>query len=189
VSMRLTQPDARFHRSFLAAVDEFVAAGEERYVGLAPFGAPPYSPEQPVGHEFTRDLIADPAGFAGMIEVVRGAADPASPRPRGYVPWTELWMTDGEEYLGRITLRHELNEVLFTWGGHIGYAVRPSARRRGHASAALRQMLETCRDRGIDPVLITCDVDNEGSRRTIEAAGGQYEDTREGKLRFWITLP
>jgi predicted acetyltransferase len=49
-------------------------------------------------------------------------------------------------------------------------------------------MLEVCRDRGIDPVLVTCDVDNEPSRRTIEGAGGVYENTREGKLRYWIPV-
>jgi predicted acetyltransferase len=95
-------------------------------------------------------------------------------------------MSEGDEYLGRISLRHELNALLHEWGGHIGYAVRPSARRRGHATAALRRMLEICGERGIDPVLVTCDVDNRASRRTIEGAGGEYEDTREGKLRFWV---
>ena len=186
--MRLAEPDVRFHASFLAAVDEFVAAGEERYVGLPHFGARPYTPEQPAGHEFTAELIRDAEGFAELVRVVREAADPESPRPRGYVPWTELWMSDGDEYLGRITLRHELTEPLFTWGGHVGYVVRPSARRKGYASQALREMLDVCRGRGVDPVLVTCDVDNVASRRTIEGAGGQYEDTREGKRRYWIRL-
>jgi predicted acetyltransferase len=107
------------------------------------------------------------------------------------VAFTELWLADGPEldrFLGRVSLRHELTEMLFEWGGHIGYVVRPSARRQGHASAALVGMLEVCRQRGIDPVLVTCDVDNTGSRRTIEAAGGRYEDTRLGKLRFWVDL-
>ena len=49
-------------------------------------------------------------------------------------------------------------------------------------------MLEVCRDRGIDPVLVTCDVDNTGSRRVIEGAGGRYEDTRVGKRRYWVHL-
>jgi predicted acetyltransferase len=186
--MRLVVPDPRFHRHFLTAVDEFLAAGEERYVGLAPFGAPPVTDDQPFGHEFTRRAIADADGFAAMVQVVRAAADPAAPRPRAYVPWTERWMTEGDVYLGRITVRHELNEALFTWGGHVGYTVRPSARRRGHASAALLGILGVCEQLGIDPVLVTCDVDNVGSRRIIEGAGGEYEDTREGKRRYWIHL-
>ena len=63
-------------------------------------------------------------------------------------------MAEGDEYLGRVTLRHELTAALLTWGGHIGYAVRPSARRRGHASAALHGMLGVAGQRGIDPVLV-----------------------------------
>jgi predicted acetyltransferase len=39
---------------------------------------------------------------------------------------------------------------------------------------------------GIDPALITCDIDNLASRRVIEANGGELEDQRGGKLRFWI---
>jgi predicted acetyltransferase len=47
-------------------------------------------------------------------------------------------------------------------------------------------MLPICAELGIDPVLVTCDVDNVGSRLAIERNGGVYEDTREGKLRFWV---
>jgi predicted acetyltransferase len=47
-------------------------------------------------------------------------------------------------------------------------------------------MLGLCHQRGIDPALVTCDVDNEASRRTIERNGGVYEDTRQGKLRYWL---
>jgi predicted acetyltransferase len=47
-------------------------------------------------------------------------------------------------------------------------------------------MLPLAAGLGIDPVLVTCDIDNEASRRTIEHNGGVYEDTREGKLRFWV---
>ena len=46
-------------------------------------------------------------------------------------------------------------------------------------------MLPRCADLGIDPVLVTCDTDNRGSRRAVEKNGGAYEDNREGKLRFW----
>jgi predicted acetyltransferase len=72
------------------------------------------------------------------------------------------------------------------YGGHIGYDVRPSARRRGHATAMLRQALPWCIELGIDPVLVTCDVDNVASRKVIENGGGMFEDQRDGKLRYWV---
>jgi predicted acetyltransferase len=39
---------------------------------------------------------------------------------------------------------------------------------------------------GVDRVLVTCDEDNLASARTIERGGGVYEDTRNGKRRYWI---
>jgi predicted acetyltransferase len=50
----------------------------------------------------------------------------------------------------------------------------------------LRAALPHVNGMGIDPVLITCDVDNLASRRVIEANGGLLEDERSGKLRFWV---
>jgi predicted acetyltransferase len=41
---------------------------------------------------------------------------------------------------------------------------------------------------GIDPALVTCDLDNIGSRKVIEANGGVLEDQRAGKLRFWVPM-
>lgn len=183
--MRLVLPDRRYQRSYLDAVQEFYDAGEEHY------GRPPSWPvegEFP-GVDFTLESLRAPVEFGRMVDFLLEQRDPDVPRPRAYIPFTELWMDEGGEFVGRISLRHELNELLFTWGGHVGYAVRPSARRRGHASSALRQLLPLCRDRDIDPVLITCDPGNAGSRAVIESAGGVYEDTRDGKQRFWINLP
>lgn len=178
----LAVPDARYHRSFLAAADEFVAAGEDRYAGLLSWPADETLP----GLEVTRKQLESPQAFAEYVDFVVDQDREETPRPATYVPFTERWMTDGDEYLGRISLRHRLTDVLLTWGGHIGYAVRPSARGHGYARRALEQMMPRCAELGIDPVLVTCDTDNEASRRTIEGAGGCYEDTREGKLRYWV---
>jgi predicted acetyltransferase len=182
--LELVDPHVRFHRSYLAMLDELAAAGDEQYARLPSWAAEGDVPEV----DFTRESVEDPDVFEELVEFHRRQRDPAAPRPRAYVPATELWMVEADEVVGRISLRHELNELLYTWGGHIGYVVRPSARGRGHATAALAGMLEVCSRMQIDPVLVTCDVDNAASRRTIEGAGGVYEDTRDGKLRFWIDL-
>jgi predicted acetyltransferase len=109
-----------------------------------------------------------------------------APRPAWMVPSTTLWWVDGTDYLGRISIRHRLTPTLLEWGGHIGYDVRPSARRRGYATAMLAAARPVAARLGIDPALVTCDPDNTGSRKVIEANGGVLEDQRAGKLRFWV---
>ena len=182
--MRLTDPDLRYHRSYLCALAEFTAAAEGRHAGLPSWPAEGGF----AGVDFTGKSLQEPEAFNGLVGFLLSQRESDTPRPRAYVPFTELWMVQGEEYVGRIVLRHELNEILYTWGGHIGYAVRPSARGNGHAFAALLDMLEVCRARGIDPALVTCDPTNEASRRTIEKAGGEYEESREGRLRYWLPV-
>ena len=93
--------------------------------------------------------------------------------------------------MGRVSIRHELNDFLAAYAGHIGYAVRPQWRRRGFATEILRQALIIVRAHGVDRVLVTCDEDNLASARAIERQGGVLEDTRvdpDGilKRRYWI---
>jgi len=129
----------------------------------------------------------DDEAFVRFVDGIRAERLEETPRPEGYVPDTELWWVDGDEFLGRIGIRHRLTPLLLEMGGHIGYDVRPSARRRGHATEMLRQALTIAHELGIDPALITCDVDNVGSRTVIERNGGVLEDERNGKLRFWAS--
>ena len=129
----------------------------------------------------------DEEAFAQFVDAIRAEQLEETPRPEGYVPDTELWWVEGDEFLGRIGIRHRLTPMLLEMGGHIGYDVRPSARRRGHATEMLRQALGIAHGMGIDPALITCDVDNVGSRAVIEGNGGVLEDERHGKLRYWAT--
>jgi len=179
---RLVDPDPRFRTSFLEAADEFAAEGLPAYAGIPNLKPSARFP----GALFTREGLADAAEFERMVAYLLADRLPETPRPPGWVPCTVTWIVEGDAYVGRISVRHELTRDLLTWGGHIGYGVRPSRRRRGAATSALLGVLPLCHGLGIDPALVTCDVDNEASRRTIERAGGVYEDTREGKLRFWV---
>ena len=173
----LASPHTALHASFLAALDEFRTEGR-----LGP------ADSTGLAHEARTGIpgLDDPDGFAAYVARLRARALPETPRPAGYVPDTLLWFADGTEWLGRLSIRHRLNEMLLEVGGHIGYDVRPSARRRGHGTEMLRQALPMARRLGIDPALVTCDVDNIGSRKVIEGNGGRLEDVRHGKLRFWV---
>ena len=108
--------------------------------------------------------------------------------PGTMVPSDYWWITDGDEVVGFLAIRHRLNDWLLNEGGHIGYSVRPSRRRQGHASRALGLALKRSRELGIERALVTCDDDNVGSARTIESQGGVLEDVRGVKRRYWIEL-
>ncbi len=127
-----------------------------------------------------------PEGFSHYVKKLREEALEELPRPEGLVPATTLWYVDGSTFLGRLAIRHRLTQHLLAAGGHIGYDVRPSARRRGHATAMLRDALPIVNRLGIEPALITCDTSNIASRKVIEANGGILEDQRGDKLRFWV---
>ena len=173
----LLPPDTAVHASFLDAMREFQSEGR---------GAPDDS--SMVGAEIRQyaGRWDDPAVFAAYAAELRSHALAETPRPNGRVPCTTLWWVDDREYLARLAIRHRLTDWLHNYGGHIGYDVRPSARRRGHATAMLRAALPIAHDLGIEQALITCDIDNIASRKVIEANGGRIEDERGGKLRFWV---
>ena len=98
-----------------------------------------------------------------------------------------LFAFDQGRIVGRASIRHALVPPLGNLAGHIGYAVLPEFRNRGYATQILRAAIHFAHDAlGLDRVLVTCDDDNIGSRKVIEANGGVLEDCRGGKLRFWV---
>ena len=129
------------------------------------------------------------------IDYVEKHKDPQTV-PEGRVPSTQFIFVREEDskIVGMIDIRHHLNEFLELFGGHIGYSVAPSERRKGYATQMLKEALSVCKDLGIRKVLITCIKDNEGSRRTILNNGGMYESTvyepdeNVYLERYWIEL-
>jgi RimJ/RimL family protein N-acetyltransferase len=120
--------------------------------------------------------------FDGFVAGRRGV------RTRWGVPSTAFWYVSGEYYIGSLVVRHRLTPELAEVGGHVGYHVVAPWRRQGHATRMLAAGLEECGRLGIGRALLTCDQDNEPSRKVILANGGAPHGRRQGEDRFWITL-
>ena len=101
--------------------------------------------------------------------------------------------TDGV-VVGLLQIRQRFNDYLEKYAGHIGYCVRPGARRKGYATRMLALALPECRRMEIFDVLVCCLAENEASRRVILANGGEYESTviepheQLRVERYWIHL-
>ena len=167
----LALPSTDYKRSFINAVHEFIEEG--RWQGWKPY------------------LLE--AEFDSYVENVRLLE---TEPPRGFVPQTTFWLIVDGEYAGRASVRHWLNESLEQFGGHIGYEVRPSMRRKGYGTLMCALAIVEARKLGIGRILITCDDTNIGSQKIIEANGGVLQDTvdvdngRPGLTRrYWIETP
>src|ERR1700691_5526511 len=168
----LIPPTARLHAAWLEAQAEWGRGQHEDGFGLRP-----------------SDEVGSPADFAAWLarlasqsELADGAGGDPCPYP---------WVVEDDRVLGGIALRYGSDDYV-RWAGHIGYGIRPSARRRGLASWALGRMLDEARAGGHDPALLVCAVDTLASAKTTERCGGVLESITGSKFgpvrRYWIEL-
>jgi predicted acetyltransferase len=167
----LAESSVTYQDSFIQSVQEFQAEGRQLHY----------------------DLNSITGDFGAFVQELHDKKDRSKLKP-GIVPGSDFWLIDNNEFIGRLSLRHELNENLLMVGGHIGYEIRPSKRRRGYGTEILRLGLEKAKELGLRRVLVTCDEDNVGSKKIIEHNGGQFENAIqiEGdnvrKLRYWFDI-
>jgi len=115
--------------------------------------------------------------------------------PEGAVPsdsYIAVRQADSK-IIGAIDLRHHIDHpILGTWGGHMGYVVRPDERGKGYAKEMLRRNLINAKALGLKKVMITCSHDNIASEKTILGNGGVFEGTIDANgetyKRHWISL-
>jgi predicted acetyltransferase len=168
----LVLPTTRLHAAFLECHHEWGPGLHEDGFGIGP-----------------DDDVDSPEGFAAWVHRRTRLAHPAGTPCPAERHGSPRWIVEDGQVLGGIVLRHIFDDDL----GHIGYGVRPSARRRGLASWALGEMLNEARAvLGLDRVLIPCLADNIASARTIERNGGALEGIRDSEhgpvRRYWIAL-
>jgi len=186
----LVTPSARYRDSFLAGAAEFQDEGRLDSTYSICLGY---------------DIEALRRRFDSFVRDLVDLGEPARGLGGRYVDRV-LWLVDDDEYIGQSSIRPELcTSYLITYGGHIGYSIRPSRRRRGYGREILSISLEISRDMGLKRVLVTCDSDNLGSQKVIERNDGVFESAMkmpaqafraEGrrplsgvrKLRYWIDL-
>ena len=186
----LIAPDDGYQTSFLEGAAEFKALGRLDSTYAVYLG-------------YNLDTLRDQ--FSQFTRDLNALGDAARATSGWYVDIV-LWLVAGKEYVGQVSLRPELStNYLVQFGGHIGYSIRPTMRRRGLGERILALALERACDLGLHRVLVTCDSDNVASQKIIERNGGTFEyampmhphafraegrPPNEGvtKLRYWIDL-
>ena len=87
-------------------------------------------------------ITKDPSNFPAMVQELLDAHNGIN-LPASWVPDSTYWLvTDHNRIIGAVNIRHSLTEHLFNAGGHIGYGIRPSERRKGYATKLLALSLE-----------------------------------------------
>ena len=168
----LVPPTVKYRESFLVGLQEFRREGLPWWFG--------------------NQLDTAERDFSAFVA---RKLDESVERPGSAVPTTHLWaVNERDQFVGRISIRHKLNDALRVEGGHISYDTVPSFRRRGVATEMLRQALRVAQPIGLTSVLLTCDDTNAASIRVIERNGGVLRETkaidpaRPRKRYYWIAL-
>ncbi|MGR3764359.1 GNAT family N-acetyltransferase [Rossellomorea sp. NS-SX7] len=169
-NVRLVKPSPEYKEEYLDFHKEWKSSGEDMIPWV---------------------IKKDPSDFNEMIQSLLDA-EKGKNLPQGWVPDTTFWLVEeNNRVLGVVNIRHSLTENLMNSGGHVGYGIRPSERKKGYATKLLSLSLEKTKELGIDATLVVCDKWNEASKRTILNNGGIsdkdfIEEDGNVILRFWI---
>lgn len=170
--MRLVFPTLEYKQKAIEFIDEF---GDTEIDGSG-----------------SLDSMLRTATYEEWIDKVISDIDVANIKP-GRVPALTYFYVREEDgrIVGMTNIRLRLNDFLRTQGGHIGYCIRPSERRKGYATSMLGEALRVCKIMGIDKVIVTCDTVNIASAKTIQNNGGVldaefYSDVFETDIQRYI---
>jgi predicted acetyltransferase len=186
-SLFLAKPQMLYHKAFIEAVNELQAFKHDRYYVEKDLDAQALAQKENF-ENYLKDLEQQELG-------INLAAN--------RVPQTIYWLMDEQvdgqiRCIGRVAIRHRLTEYLRRIGGHVGYVIRPSARKQGYGAKLLALTLEKISQEqprlDDNRVLLTCDETNLGSKKIIEKNNGVLTAINEQKpplprkLLYWIEL-
>ena len=162
--IKLELPNIKYKKSYINAVKEIKEKGPDN---------------ESNEHYLTHSLEKLETNFEEFVQELKNKIT----KPKeNRVPSTQFWIRDeNDEYCGRISLRHYLNEKLERFGGHIGYDIIPSKRGKSYATKALTLCLDEAKKLGLEKVMLTCDEDNMPSIKSIERNGGILQDKLQHK--------
>ncbi len=172
--VKLIEPSLELKAEFQSMAAEYVTAGENPCADMY------------------EEAIKDFNRFVGRL---RDHAKGLN-LPEGWVRSSAFWLVeDNNHILGCSRLRHHLvGRFLKYEGGHIGYEIRPSERRKGYGTLILALTLQEAYKIGLERVLVTCHTDNIASARIIERNGGKFagiiipKPTGKPLRRYWVDL-
>ncbi len=169
--LALVSPSPSLRESYRELVEEFAKFGDK----LVPF-----------------TLSFPNEDFSAFLQKLEDCSNGIG-LPDGFVAHSTYWLVrDDNEVVGVSNIRHTLTDALRLEGGNIGYGIRPTARRRGHAKAILQMSLKRAADLGISRALVTCAKSNVASVKTILYNGGVLDseeflqDREEIVQRHWV---
>ena len=170
--LELVEPCEELREAYIEYVEEFRASNEPYHQG---------------------ELAEIDKNFNNFVRNIESwASGIVSPEDR--VPSNTYWLVWQGRVVASGRLRHQLTEALRDEGGHIGYDVRPSERRKGYGTLTLKLLLDKARQLDLKRVLLTCDKDNVASAKVIQKNGGKLASEsiskKTGKMmqRYWIEL-
>lgn len=170
MEIQLVEISPRLKDAFLRMAKDFAANGEEEYVFM----------------------LEDQFNFDDYVTIIRNR-EQGEGLPAHYIPDTHYYLTDDTDILGIIRVRHGITDRLRKDGGNVSYLVPPSQRKKGYGTRILKEALPRIKEKGISPIVLTCNADNLGAKKVIEANGGvleeKYFSETKGRQRLRYIIP
>lgn len=172
--MKLVLPTAAYKDKAIEYIREFYEYGSE------------------INGSGSLDRFLRESTYEAWLDKLRGDMDIAN-IPADKVPaLTYFYVREADDRIvGMVNIRLALNDFLRTEGGHVGYSIRPTERRRHYGTRLLQEALKVCGVIGIGEVLVSCDKENVASALVIQNCGGvllreSYSEAFHETLQMYV---